>query len=133
MKSDKHPLIRALRLNALFSGASALVLFAAAGWVAAQLGLGDTLPIYATAVVLVLFALMLANIVRSGVIRSWEIGAIIAGDVAWVLASVVLVAIYYESLTTTGLILVDAVALAVLFFAIQQYRGLRVFQHGVSS
>lgn len=132
MKSDKYPLIHALCLNALFSGASALLLFAAAGWVAAELGLGNTMPVYATAVVLVLFALMLANVVRSGVIRLWEIAAIIAADIAWVVASIVLVAIFYESLTITGLILVDAVALAVLFLAVQQYRGLRVFQHGVS-
>ena len=133
MKPDKYQLIRALRLNAVFSAASALALFAAAGWIAAQLGLDDPLLVYATAAVLVLFALQLANIVRTGVIRAWEIAGIIGADIAWVVASAVVVAICYESLTTVGLILVDAVAVAVLAFAIQQYRGLRVFQHGVST
>ena len=131
MNQEKTPLIRALRHNALFSAVSALLLFAAAGWIASQLGLGSTLPVYATAAVLVLFALRLANIVRTGVIRSWEIAGVIGGDVAWVVASVVLVAIFFDSLTTTGLVLVDLVAVAVLVFAIRQYRGLRVFQHGV--
>lgn len=131
MNPDTTPLLRALRHNALFSAVSALLLFAAAGWIATQLGLGTTLPVYATAVVLVLFALKLANIVRTGVIRSWEIAGIIGGDVAWVVASVVFVAIFFESLTATGLVLVDLVAVAVLVFAIRQYRGLRVIQHGV--
>lgn len=132
VNSDKQLLLRALRLNALFSGASALALFSAAGWIATQLGLDDTVLVYATAVVLVLFALKLANIVRTGVVRSWEIAGIIGADIAWVAASLVLVAIFYGSLTTVGLILVDAVAVVVLVLAIQQYRGLRVFQHGVS-
>ena len=133
MNPDKTPLIRALLHNALFSGASALLLFASAGWIATQLGLGSTMPVYATATALVLFALQLAKIVRTGVIRSWEIAGIIGGDVAWVVASVVLVAIFFDSLTATGLVLVDLVALAVLVFAIRQYRGLRVFQHGVGA
>jgi hypothetical protein len=118
-------LLRALRLNGLFSGASALLMFAAGDWIAAQLGLNTTVPVYATAVCLVLFALQLANVVRSRAIRSWEISAIIGGDIVWVVASIVLVAMYFDSLTTIGLIMVDAVATAVLFFAIQQLRGLR--------
>jgi len=72
MNADKRPLLQALRLNALFSGTSALLMFLSAGWIAAQLGLDSALP-------------------------------------------------------------VDAVAIAVLFFAIRQYRGLRVFRHGASA
>lgn len=57
--------------------------------------------------------------------RRWEISSIIAGDLAWVAASVVLVAMYFDRLTITGLVIVDAVAVAVLAFAVQQIRGLR--------
>ncbi|MDX1499851.1 MAG: hypothetical protein R3176_08140 [Woeseiaceae bacterium] len=39
--------------------------------------------------------------------------------------SAVFVALYYPALTATGLLLVDAVALIVLVFAVQQIRGLR--------
>jgi hypothetical protein len=127
MTTGNPLLLRALRLNALFSGTSALLMFAAGDWIAAQLGLNTTVPVYATAGCLVLFALQLANVVRTRAIRSWEIVAIIGGDIVWVVASIVLVAMYFDSLTTTGLIMVDAVAAAVLFFAIQQFRGLRSF------
>lgn len=118
-------LLGALRLNAWFSGISALLLLITAPWVAEQLGLPGPLNVYVVGGILVVFALQLANIVRMGTIRNWEVAAIIAGDLAWVISSVVLVALFYPALTTTGLILVDIIAIAVLFFAIQQIRGLR--------
>ena len=118
-------LLSALRLNAWFSGVSALFLLLAAPWVAAQLGLPGTLNVYVVGGFLVLFSLQLANIVRTGSIRRWEVIAIIAGDLAWVGASLVLVVLFYPALTTAGLVLVDLVALAVLCFAIQHIRGLR--------
>ena len=121
-------LLGALRLNAWFSGLSALFLLAAAPWVAAQLGLPGPLNVYIVGGLLVIFALQLANIVRTGAIRTWEVVTIIVGDLAWVGASIVLVALFYPALTTIGLVLVDVVALAVLFFAIQQIRGLRALQ-----
>jgi len=125
MNDENRLLMRALRLNAIFSGVSALVMLASGRWIAAQIGLSDPLFIYVTAGFLMLFSLQLASIVRSRRVRSWEIAAIIGGDIAWVAASAVLVAMYFDSFTTAGLILVDAVALAVLYFAIQQVRGLK--------
>ena len=123
--ANPEMLLRAVRMNAIFSSISAAVLLLAAPWVAAQLGLGSALPVYVVGAGLILFAAQLWNIVRSGHIRGWEIRGIIGGDIAWVVASAVLVALFYAQMTITGLILVDIVALAVLFFAIQQIRGLR--------
>ena len=123
--SNNDLLFRALRLNALFSGISALLLLAAAPWLATQLGLGSAMPVYVTAGLLGLFALQLAHIVRTRQIRVAEIVGIIGGDFAWVIGSAVFVALFYASMTLIGLVLVDAVALAVLYFAIQQIRGLR--------
>jgi hypothetical protein len=123
--TNTHPLLRALRLNAIFSGTSAVFLLVAAPWIAAQLGLPGPLPVYIVGGFLMLFALQLANIVRTGNIRTWEVGGIIAGDLAWVLGTVVLVGLFYPSLTTVGLLMVDIIALAVLTFAILQIRGLR--------
>ena len=128
---SKDPLLlRTLRGNAVFSGCSSLLLLSAAPWIATQLGLQRTMPVYVTAGVLALFALQLANIVRSRQIRTLEIAGIIGGDIAWVLGSAVLVALFYSSMTTLGVLLVDVVALAVLFFAIQQIRGLRTLREG---
>ncbi|RZV38682.1 MAG: hypothetical protein EX272_02155 [Chromatiales bacterium] len=99
---------------------------AGATWLAPQLGLSGPLPIYVVAGGLAVFALQLGNIVRTRNYRRWEISSIIAGDLAWVAGSVILVAMYFERLTVTGLFIVDAVALIVLIFAIQQLRGLRL-------
>lgn len=123
--TDNHLLIRALRMNALFSSISAIGLLATAPWIAAQLGMTSTVPVYVVGGGLILFALQLWGIVRTRRIRSWEIQGIIGGDVVWVIGSVVLVALFYSQFTITGLLLVDFIALAVLFFAIQQFRGLR--------
>jgi len=128
--SKEHPLIRALRMNAVFSAVSALFLFAAAPWLAAQLGLADATPVYIVAAVLTLFAIQLSAIVRTRKIRFLEVAVIIAGDLAWVLASIFLVALYYELITTLGLILIDVVAIAVLTFAVLQIRGLRAYRRG---
>lgn len=125
MTPDNTLLHRALTWNAGFSGLSAVVMTVAASWLAPQLGLPGPLPIYVVAGCLAVFALQLGNILRTRNYRRWEISSIITGDLVWVLASAILVAIYFERLTVTGLLLVDAVALIVLAFAIQQIRGLR--------
>ena len=118
-------LLRALRMNAAFSTLSAIALLAAAPWIARQLGLDTAVPVYIVGGGLILFALQLWHIVRTRHIRDWEIRGIIGGDIAWVVCSAVLVALFYSQMTLPGLVLVDLVAVAVLFFAIQQIRGLR--------
>ena len=128
MISDNHLLLRALMLNAAFSAFSALIMFIAGGWVAEQLGLPSTVQVYALAGFLAVLALHLGNIVRTRNIRIWEIAGIISGDIAWVIGSVVLVALYFKSITATGLILIDIAAVAVLTFAILQIRGLKEFR-----
>jgi len=56
--SKEHPLIRALWMNAVFSGVSALFLFAAASWLAAQLGLADATPVYVVSIAVLTFAVL---------------------------------------------------------------------------
>jgi hypothetical protein len=128
--SDKNLLLRALRMNAVFSAVSAVLMLIGGRWIAAQLGLPNVMAVYVTAGLLILFALQLGNIVRTGNIQTIEIAGIVVGDIAWVVGTIVLVALFYPSLTTTGLLLVDVVALVVLYFAIQQIRGLRALRHG---
>ena len=125
MISKNTLLWRALALNAAFSSFSALLMLIFADWIAQQLNLAQTLPVILTACLLMIFALQLWNIVRTCQVRTWEIISIIVGDLAWVAGSFVLAGIYYGSISTIGLVLVDLVALAVLSFAILQIRGLR--------
>ena len=128
MKPDKSLLLKGLTLNAAFSAGSGLLIIVTAGWLARQFSLPGAGSLYPLGVFLLLFSGLLWNIVRTQKIRTWEIVGIISGDLAWVVASAVVVFLYYGSLTTPGLILVDGVALAVLFFAILQIRGLRKFR-----
>lgn len=125
MRTPASLLIRGLAFNAVFSTVSAVAMLLAADWVATQVGLPGPANVYAVAIFLVFFAAQLANIVRTGTIRTWEIVAIIAGDLMWVGGSVVLGALYYRAFTITGAVLVDAIAVAILIFAIMQIRGLR--------
>jgi hypothetical protein len=125
MISKNSLLWRALALNAAFSSVSALLMLIFADWIAQQLNLAQSLSVTITAGLLLVFALQLWNIVRTRQVRTWEIVSIIVGDLAWVAGSFVLVGIYYNSVSTLGLILVDLVALAVFSFAIMQIRGLR--------
>ena len=128
--SDNTRLLRALRLNAIFSASSALMMLLAGPWVAAQLGLTSVMPVYVTAALLAVFALQLGNIVRTRKIHDLEIVGIIFADIAWVVGSVVLGALFYSSLTAAGLVLVDAAAIVVLYLAIQQIRGLKAIRRG---
>jgi len=128
MNQNLTPLLNALRANAFFSRISALLMFLFADWIALQLGLAGTLSVYVVAGFLALFSIQLFSIVKSRKIKKAEILGIIGGDLAWVIGSVVLVAIYYTNLTISGLVVVDMVALAVLTFAIAQIRGLNHYR-----
>lgn len=128
--SESALLLRALRWNAIFSGLSAAAMLLSASWLAEQYSLGSPMPVYGIAVFLLLFSLQLGNIVKSGRIRQWEISAIIAGDLAWVLASFTVVVVFFHSISNAGLFLIDLVAMAVLFLALQQIRGLRAWRGG---
>ena len=128
MKTSNELLMRGLTMNTIFSALSAIAMLLAADWVADQVGLPGPANVYAVAIFLLFFAAQLGNIVRTGKIRAWEIVAIIVGDLMWVAGSVVLGALYFRSFTIIGAVLVDAVALAVLIFAIMQIRGLREYR-----
>jgi hypothetical protein len=128
MKPGSDLLMRGLKMNAVFSGLSAVAMLLAANWVAEQVGLPGPANVYAVAIFLLFFAAQLGNIVRTQTIRTWEIVAIIIGDLMWVAGSVVLGTLYIQSFSTIGAVLVDVVALAVLIFAVMQIRGLREFR-----
>ncbi len=133
MKPGSDLLMQGLKMNAVFSGLSAVAMLLAANWVAEQVGLPGPANVYAVAVFLLIFAAQLGNIVRTQAIRSWEIVAIIIGDLMWVAGSVVLGILYFQSFSTIGAVLVDVVALAVLIFAVIQMRGLRKYRRNAHS
>lgn len=125
---DSTLLVRVLFLNAAFSACSAIAMVLAANWVVAQLGLAGVTFVYVTAAFLFLFSMRLGAIVYNEDFSSRKIYPIIVGDAVWVFATIVLTSVFYDSLTFTGFLVVDAIALAVLLFAVFQFWGLRKVQ-----
>jgi hypothetical protein len=133
MKPDNSLLMRGLTLNAAFSAFSGIAMLLAANWLAEQVGLTGPANVYVVGVFLLIFAAQLGNIVRTGAIRTWEIVAIIVGDLMWVAGTIVLGALYFRNWSTIGAVLVDVVALVVLIFAVMQIRGLREYRRNAYS
>jgi len=114
---------RSLQLDGVASGATGLVLLAAAGPFAALAGLPGPGIARAVGGVLVLYAAaLLWNAARARVSRGQALAAVVLNAV-WVLGSAVL--IVDGSLTLLGNAAVAVVALAVLLFAMLEAVGLR--------
>ena len=117
-------LSKAMLENALFSGASGLILI-----IGAALGLDDWLGINAWLLVglgvgLVIYAIDLSFFARS---PRWLIPGgrmAVAADVAWVIAAVALIA-FTAALSDAGEVALAAVSLIVAGFAVAQWIGLR--------
>ncbi|CAN5142360.1 hypothetical protein BH20ACT5_BH20ACT5_03110 [soil metagenome] len=114
----------ALRLDAVASGALGVLAAAAAGPLADPLGLpvAFLLPI---GIFLIGYAAALL-VIAGGLpaTRSW-VPVVIAGNLLWVLASVLLVLAGPFELTTLGTVVIVAQAVAVAVFAELQFSGLR--------
>lgn len=128
MTPNDKLLLRALKLNAMFSGSSALCMIVADSWLTEQFALHNAIPIYFIAGLLAVFGIQLTNIVRTKKIRTWEVTAIIIADIAWVVASAALLVLFYKTITPTAVVLVDLVAVAVMVFAVMQIRGLKQYR-----
>jgi hypothetical protein len=122
-----HPsllLRRALLADAIFSGTSAVVLTLGAGALAQLLNLPDAL-LRETGLFLILYAALVGWLgTRQTLPKMWA-AIVVAGNVAWTLASF---ALLFSSLVTPNLlgeIMVTAQAVATGVFAELQYMGLR--------
>ena len=115
----------ALRSNAAFSLSSGLVLAAAAGPAAAFLGVSSPLAVAAVGVGLVVFA---ADLLRNAARPVVSLGAArlaIAGDLAWVAATALVLVVAPETFGAAGRWTAIAVADVVFAFALAQAWGVR--------
>jgi hypothetical protein len=115
----------AIRLNAFFSIACGLAMVLAAGQIADWLGLERSMDIRVIGIVLVLFAARLFSIHRSGQLPVVEAWSIVAGDLAWVAGSALLLLAYADQFSSLGQTLIAVVAALVLAFAVTQASALR--------
>lgn len=126
MKSTREKsllLRRALRGNGIFSTVSGIAFIAGAKPVSAAIGLDYPLVVGIVGASLLLFAAgVFRNAARERISRI-EASLTVAGDLVWVVASGVIIAL--GLLSTTGNWAVAVVADVVLVFAIFQFVGLR--------
>jgi hypothetical protein len=115
---------RALVVDAVASGASGVLMVAGAEPLAGVLGLPAPLLRWAGAA-LFPFAAFVASLAWSGAVPRGGVRAVIALNVAWVAASVLLVLDGPGALTRAGIAFVLVQAAAVAVFAEVQYVGLR--------
>lgn len=125
MFPDDTLLRKALLANAVFSGASAIVLVAAAGPVSRILGSVAPVSLYVIGAGLALFALELARQARSDTLRPTRAFGATLADLAWVAGSAVLLVVRPEVMSGSGLLVVAVVAGIVLALAVLQLEGLR--------
>jgi hypothetical protein len=114
----------ALRANAVFSAISGLIIVFAHAQVLQWLGLSD-ISIVALGVGLIVFSVYLFWMGSRQELQRDLVTGVIAGDWAWVAASVALLIFKGGVFSTLGLFLVIDVAVVVMVFAIMQQRGLK--------
>ncbi|GAB4431774.1 MAG: hypothetical protein Kow0031_12990 [Anaerolineae bacterium] len=116
---------RVIRADGLFSGLSGLLLIAAAGPLAAFLGLSAPWVLAAIGVMLLLYSADLWYIAAQRPISHRLTIAAIVADLAWVLASWAIILTGRPALTTPGAWAVAIVSDVVILFAVLKYVGLR--------
>jgi hypothetical protein len=120
-------LTNVLRINALSSGVTGLGLISLSGVVANIFGVSETTPFLAVGIFLVAFALMVYLVSRTSMHNMNAVWIIIILDVAWVIASLIVVLFQLFDLSSLGYLMITGVGLWVAAMAYLQYSGVKQF------
>jgi hypothetical protein len=115
---------RALQADAIFSGASALLLSLGAGALAPLLHLPEAL-LRETGLFLIAYAALVGWLGTRAALPKALVAIVVAGNAAWTIASVALLFSGWVTPNVLGEVLVAAQAIVVGVFAELQYVGLR--------
>lgn len=115
---------RALQIDAIFSGAAALLLVFGAGFLASLLNLPEAF-LRNTGIVLVMFALGVGYLASREVMSKAAVWAVIAINAVWTIDSIVLLASGWVSPNFLGQAFIVMQAIAVGVFAELEFIGLR--------
>jgi hypothetical protein len=118
------PLKTTLTINAASSGVTGLGLIIFASPVAELFGLSETAPFIGVGIFLILFACFVFLVGVNKSINPKAVRLIITLDTLWVIASLVLVAIAFSSISLIGILTILAVALWVAAMAFLQNKGM---------
>jgi len=112
-------------INALSSGATALLLLSMPGVISDLFGRGEKLPFMIVGLFLLVFAFIVFTQSRKPFIHKGWLKFIIALDILWVIESAIILIPQLFRFTTLGYVLIAAVALWVAVMALLQARGLK--------
>ena len=117
---------KALLGNALFSTLSGLTILFAQRWVLGILGVSNRVSLVVLGIGLIAFAVILVVNARRPQVKTSDAWMAVVMDVAWVVASYVL--IFVVPFSAEGKWVIAVVAELVLLFAILQFAGIRRMQ-----
>jgi hypothetical protein len=117
---------KALLGNALFSTLSGLTILLAQRWVLGILGVSNRVSLVVLGIGLIAFAAILVVNARRPQVKTSDAWMAVLMDVAWVVASYVL--IFVVPFSAEGKWVIAVVAELVLLFAILQFAGIRRIQ-----
>lgn len=130
MRHD-HLLRTTLAVNAVVSGIAGVATAALSGVLSDPLGIPQPV-LLVVGLALLPFVALLWRFSRADDLGARHARVAITGDVAWVLASVVVLAVSPSGLTTLGHWVVGIVAFGVADFAVLEWMGVRRLDRGVA-
>jgi hypothetical protein len=112
-------------IDAAATTATALLMVAARGVLYPYFGLTSPLLLDVTAIAFIAYAAIITLVARRPLISRSALIAIAAANIAYVVASLVMLVMFWGHLSTVGRALIFAVALAVEAFALLQFAAAR--------
>lgn len=121
-----------LKINAISSGATGILLVIFPNSLAKVFEVGTTAPFIETGIFLILFALFVFGTSVKFPIQRKSVKIIIALDTLWVVGSVLAVLVLYASISLWGSFIIAGVALWVAMMAILQNRAFNNYVSGTT-
>ena len=116
-----------LQVNAISSGVTGIGLVIFSKIIASLFGVAQNGPFIAIGVFLVLFSAYVLSVGLSKQIDSVKVKAIIVADVAWVVASIIATVVLFNTISSIGIVAIEAVAVWVAMMAYLQNSGLKKY------
>lgn len=116
---------RILQLNALSTAGSAVAMIAARGLLYPLFGLGSPMLLDLIAIGFLIYATALALVARRQPVTRTALIAFTVADALWVVASALVLMLFWSNIAPVGRLLIIAVAIVVELFAALQFNAAR--------
>lgn len=116
-----------LQVNAISSGVTGIGLVIFSKNIASLFEVAQNGPFIAVGIFLVLFSAYVLAVSLSKQIDAVKVKAIIVADVAWVVASILATVVLFNTISSIGIVAIEAVAVWVAMMAYLQNSGLKKY------